>query len=159
MFAVKHDVPLGSGKPNLTIQELNDEDLQPSVQVYLPPKLRGEEFIKLFPSKSKPAFAFPALQNWSTRLQQNFKLQDHESHPFHKHPYRLREIDVQSVDWFWRNRPGKEDKLGFMKIQAKIETDPYLHEGEDTERADWLPGAVFLRGGSVAVLVSSVALS
>lgn len=54
--------------------------------------------------------------------------------------------------------PGKEDKLGFMKIQAKIETDKYVHEGEEKERADWLPGAVFLRGGSVAILVRQYSL-
>lgn len=86
---------------------------------------------------------------------ENFRLQENESHPYHKYPYRLRELDIQAVDWFWRNVPGKEDKLGFMKIQSKIETDPYVHEGEEKERADWLPGAVFLRGGSVAILVSS----
>lgn len=43
-----------------------------------------------------------------------------------------------------------------MKIQARIETDPYVHDGENEARADWLPGAVFLRGGSVAILVSFV---
>jgi ADP-sugar diphosphatase len=50
--------------------------------------------------------------------------------------------------------PGKENKLGFMKLQAKIETDAYVHDGENEARADWLPGAVFLRGGSVAIMVS-----
>ncbi|KAF2624696.1 hypothetical protein BU25DRAFT_413242 [Macroventuria anomochaeta] len=40
-----------------------------------------------------------------------------------------------------------------MKIQSKIETDPYVHDGEEKARADWIPGAVFLRGGSVAVLI------
>lgn len=65
----------------------------------------------------------------------------------------LHEIDVQAVDWFWRDRPGHEDNLGFMKIQAKIETDAYIHTSEEKARADWLPGAVFLRGGSVGILV------
>lgn len=57
------------------------------------------------------------------------------------------------MDWFWQNKPDKEDKLGFMKILAKVETDPYIHDGEEESRADGLPGAVFLRGGSVAILI------
>lgn len=158
MFAVVHDeVPSSfTRKPTLALQEFNGEDLTPSVQVYLPHNLRPREFLRLFTSStstSKPAFTFPALQLWFSKLNQNLKLQDHEDHPFHKHPYRLREIEIQAVDWFWRNKPDREDKLGFMKISAKIETDPYVHEGEDDARADWLPGAVFLRGGSVAMLI------
>ncbi len=113
-------------------------------------EITGGDFIKLFSidGNPKPAFGFPAFENWFDRLLSNLALQDNEAHPFHKHPYKLREIEVQAVDWF------HADKLGFMKIQAKIETDAYIHEGEDKARADWLPGAVFLRGGSVAVLVS-----
>ncbi|KAI8942192.1 hypothetical protein NX059_000278 [Plenodomus lindquistii] len=158
MFAVVHDeVPSSfTRKPTLALQEFNGEDLTPSVQVYLPHNLRPREFLRLFTSStssSKPAFGFPALQNWFSKLNQNLKLQHHDHHPFHNHPYRLREIEIQAVDWFWRNKPGQEDKLGFMKIQAKIETDPYMHDGEDTVRADWLSGAVFLRGGSVAMLI------
>jgi ADP-sugar diphosphatase len=105
-------------------------------------------------SPSGPAYTFPALQNWLARLLHNLKLQEDVSHPYHAHPYKLRELDVQAVDWFWRNVPGKEDKLGFLKLQAKIETDPYVHDNEEEARADWLPGAVFLRGGSVAILVT-----
>lgn len=50
----------------------------------------------------------------------------------------LRRIDMQAVDMF---RTG----VGFIKFVAEV-TDP---EG------DPCPGAVFMRGGSVAVLVSS----
>jgi len=158
MFAVVHDeVPSTfTRKPTLALQEFDGQDLTPSVHVYLPHNLRPREFLRLFTSStstSKPAFSFSALQNWFSKIHQNLKLQDDEDHPFHTHPYRLREIEIQAVDWFWRNKPGKEDKLGFMKILAKIETDPYVHEGEEEARADWLPGAVFLRGGSVAILI------
>lgn len=166
MFAIVHNnnpPPPGQREPCLTLHSCNDEDLTPPIKVYLPPTLTADEFLALFPtqqpnnpsSSKPPAFTFPALHNWFAKLHSNCKLQHHdESHPFYKHPYKLREIDVQAVDWFWRNRPGgQEDKLGFMKIQAKIETDEYLHDGEEKERADWLPGAVFLRGGSVGVLV------
>ncbi|CAO2651521.1 Nn.00g040910.m01.CDS01 [Neocucurbitaria sp. VM-36] len=160
MFAVVHDsrvAPLGPQEPLLTLQEYNGEELTPAIHVYLPHNLTAQEFLALFPHPSEPsstpAFTFPALHNWFIRILSNSKLQNNESHPFFKHPYKLREIDVQAVDWFWRNRPGHQDKLGFMKMQAKIETDFYVHDGETKERADWLPGAVFLRGGSVGVLI------
>ncbi|KAJ4346022.1 hypothetical protein N0V95_005755 [Ascochyta clinopodiicola] len=138
-----------------TISNYRQHQLGPPVQVLLPSTLTAAEFDKLLisPSNTKAAFTFPALDNWLEKLLQNFKLQQNEAHPFHKHPYKLHSIEVQAVDWFWRGRPGHEDKLGFMKIQARIETGSYIHEGEDKARADWIPGAVFLRGGSVAVLI------
>jgi ADP-sugar diphosphatase len=140
--------------PSLRLVQIPGHRISPAVPVFLPHDLNQLEFYSLVPMASfGPAYTFPALLNWLTRLVQNFKLQEDASHPYHNHPYKLRELDVQAVDWFWRNVPGKEDKLGFMKIQAKIETDPYVHEGEKEARADWLPGAVFLRGGSVAILV------
>lgn len=114
-------------------------------------EITAEDFAKLFSvnGRSAPAFGFPAFEHWFDRLLANLDLQQDEAHPFHKHPYKLRGIDVQAVDWF------RKDKLGFMKLQADIKTDPYVHDEEDTPRGDWLPGAVFLRGGSVAVLVST----
>lgn len=143
-------------RPSFRLFQIRTQKINPSIPVYLPHNLTTLDLAALLPvSPAPPAYTFPALENWITRLLQNFALQESDpSHPFHKHPYKLRELDIQAVDWFWRDVPGKEDKLGFMKIQAKIETDPYVHEGEEKERADWLPGAVFLRGGSVAMLVS-----
>jgi ADP-sugar diphosphatase len=142
--------------PSLRLVQIPGHLLRPAVPVYLPHNLNELEFYSLVPVASfGPAYTFPALQNWLTRLVRNFKLQENAGHPYHNHPYKLRELDVQAVDWFWRNVPGKEDKLGFMKIQAKIETDPYVHDGEKEARADWVPGAVFLRGGSAAILVPS----
>jgi ADP-sugar diphosphatase len=142
--------------PSLTLRNYNGRNLDPEIPVYLPPALTAPEFLALFssPERPTPAYTFPALQNWFVRTLANFALQHDQAHPFHKHPYKLREIDVQTVDWFWRNRTGHEDKLGFMKVQTKVETDAYVHAGEEKPRADWIPGAIFLRGGSVAVLVS-----
>jgi ADP-sugar diphosphatase len=130
--------------------------LHPLFKFSLPSNLTTLEFHSLLPislSPQRPAFTFPALLNWLTRLCANLDRQNDPAHPFHKHPYKLRSLDIQVVDWFWRDVPGKEDKLGFMKLQAEITTDKYLHEGGE-EKSDWLPGAVFLRGGSVAILVS-----
>lgn len=135
----------------------NGRRLSPAVPVYLPATLTADEFRQILPqhSTTKADYAFVALQNWFGKLQETLESQDNDEHPFHEHPYRLRELDIQAVDWFWRDRPGFRDKLGFIKLQAKIETDPYRHGDERHQRADWLPGAVFLRGGSVAILVSS----
>lgn len=86
--------------------------------------------------------SMPAFKHWLTRLLHNLALQDNPSHVFHTNPYRLKTIDLQAPTWF----PG--DKLGFLKAQCTVETD-----GAQEEKKQWLPGAVFLRGGSVAVLV------
>jgi ADP-sugar diphosphatase len=130
-----------------------------SITVHLPSNLSPYEFSSLVPaplSSQPPAFTFPALNNWLNTLYSNLALQDDPSHPFHKHPYKLKALDIQAVDWFWRNVPGKEDKLGFMKVQATIVTEAYVHDSEEKKRSGWLPGAVFLRGGSVAILVRSI---
>ena len=140
-----------------TVTQYKHHTFDPPLPVSLPSTLTPTEFHALLtsPVNPKAAFTFPALDNWLSALLHNFTLQQDPSHPFHLHPYKLRALDIQAVDWFRRNTPGSEDKLGFMKLQARIETDPYVHEGEEKERADWTPGAVFLRGGSVAVLVIS----
>jgi ADP-sugar diphosphatase len=141
----------------IVLFQVHNYSLEPAITVYLPHNLSHAEFHSLLPislSAQRPAFTFPALHNWLTRLYSNLLLQDDPAHPFHKRPYRLRALDIQAVDWFWRNIPNKEDKLGFMKLQATVTTDPYVHEGDKGEKRDGLPGAVFLRGGSVGILVS-----
>jgi len=80
--------------------------------------------------------SFPAFKNWLATLQHSLSLQSDKGHTFHANPYALKRIEVQSVDWF-----GK--RLGFVKLQASVENN----NGES------LPGAVFLRGGSVAMLL------
>lgn len=139
-----------------TIKQYKQHTFDPPISVSLPDTLTVDNFDRLLTSDSNPkaAYTFPALDNWLAKLFQNFDLQKNEAHPFHKHPYKLRSLNVQAADWFTQNRRGYEDKLGFMKIQSDIETDAYVHDGEEKARADWIPGAVFLRGGSVAVLVS-----
>jgi ADP-sugar diphosphatase len=156
IFMHTSGLPDSQSHQSCALREYHDGAFKQRIQVSLPANLTTEEFAKLLPGVRQytPAYGFPALKNWFWRLYQNLQLQDDETHPFNKHPYKLRKLEIQAVDWFWRDRPDQEDKLGFMKLQAKIETDPYLHEGEAEERADWLPGAVFLRGGSVAILVS-----
>lgn len=142
-------------EPSLVLTKFQDQLLDHAIKVNLPRTITAAQFLRLLPTSTadSPAFQFPALRNWLFKLLKNFKLQENEQHPYHKNPYRLRAIDVQAVDWFWKSADGQDGKLGFMKIQAKIETDPYLHPDSNKVEPDWLPGAVFLRGGSVAMLV------
>jgi ADP-sugar diphosphatase len=71
-------------------------------------------------------------------LQRNLALQtSNPKHPFNALPYKLKKVNIQAADWFG-------ERLGFVKFQAEV-------ENEDVER---LPGSVFLRGPSVAMMVS-----
>ncbi|KAJ5562588.1 hypothetical protein N7461_001349 [Penicillium sp. DV-2018c] len=81
--------------------------------------------------------SFPAFKIWMTTLQQSLARQGHSSHEFHKDPYVLRKIDIQSIDRFGGGR------LGFIKMKAEVSNG----QGET------LPGSVFLRGGSVGMLL------
>lgn len=84
--------------------------------------------------------SFPAFKTWLSTLQHSLSLQlTDEQHAFHQSPYRLRRIDVQAVDFFGAGR------LGFVKLKAEVTNDG----GEK------LPGSVFLRGGSVAMMVGA----
>jgi ADP-sugar diphosphatase len=136
--------PTSKREHSLILNKYNDEALSPPIKVYLPHNLSSQQFLELFPSKAenrlKPAYGFSAINDWFSRLVQNLKLQQNEAHPHYKRPYELRELDIETADWFSKN------KLGFMKIQSTIKRG----DGPD----DWVSGAVFLRGGSVAILVS-----
>ncbi|TVY82047.1 Nudix hydrolase 14-like chloroplastic protein, partial [Lachnellula suecica] len=81
---------------------------------------------------------FPAFKGWLSRLQSNLSLQHkYTAHEFHSSPYALRSLKIQAIDRFGASR------LGFVKFTASITNN----EGES------LPGAVFLRGPSVGMLV------
>ncbi|KAG9240667.1 hypothetical protein BJ878DRAFT_524982 [Calycina marina] len=98
-----------------------------SIKVNLVEGLTKEQLLK-----------FPAFEKWSTRLLHNLSLQSsNHSHEFHTSPYTLRSITIQSIDRF-----GGES-LGFIKLITDISNS----EGES------LPGAVFLRGASVGMLI------
>lgn len=82
--------------------------------------------------------SFPAFKIWIQTLQQALGRQQNPSHEFHHDPYTLHSIDIQSIDRFGGRR------LGFVKLKANVSNG----SGET------LPGSVFLRGGSVGMLVS-----
>jgi len=82
-------------------------------------------------------FSFPAYKTWFNALTKTLDGQSAPKHPFHENPYKLRSISVQSVDRFGGGR------LGFLKFKADVRTD-------DDQK---LPASVFMRGGSVAMLL------
>ncbi|KAF2794386.1 nudix hydrolase 14 [Melanomma pulvis-pyrius CBS 109.77] len=96
------------------------------VKISLPSDLTEEELLN-----------FPAFVKWITTLTRSLALQNSKAHKFNSSPYKIEKIDVQSIVRFG------PDKVGFIKIQATIKN----------ERGEWIPGAVFLRGGSVAMLM------
>ena len=98
----------------------------------------SEVTVRLTPDlKEDQLLSFPAFKTWINTLNHSLSTQHLESHTFHAAPYRLRKIDVQSVDFFGGGR------VGFIKLKAEVSND----DGEK------LPGSVFLRGGSVGMML------
>lgn len=84
---------------------------------------------------------FAPFVSWLSRLRHSLSLQSSScGHPFHNEAYALHSITVQAVDFFGS---GDNKRIGFLKLSTSIR-----NSGGDT-----LPGAVFLRGGSVAILL------
>ncbi|KAI0437508.1 hypothetical protein F4803DRAFT_148405 [Xylaria telfairii] len=82
--------------------------------------------------------SFSPFNNWLKTLTNSLSLQHiNTKHPFHEDPYALRSITVQSYD-IWGGK-----RVGFLKLQSEVTNSA----GES------LPGAVFLRGPSVGMLV------
>lgn len=80
---------------------------------------------------------FPAFKTWLSTVQRSLERQQNARHEFHADPYVLRSINIQAVDFFGQGR------LGFVKMRADV----------SNSKGEGLPGSVFLRGGSVAMLV------
>lgn len=101
-------------------------NMSAEVPVYLSQDLSKEQLL-----------GFPAFKTWINTLQHSLSTQQAKSHTFYSAPYKLRAISIQSVDFFGGGR------IGFIKLKAEVSND----NGEK------LPGSVFLRGGSVGMLV------
>lgn len=78
-------------------------------------------------------------QNWITTLTHSLALQSNASHPDHKDPYKLHDITIDSYTRFGKKR------IGFLKLTANISK-------ANTPNVT-LPGTIFLRGPSVAMLI------
>lgn len=100
---------------------------KPEVPVHLTSDLSQERLL-----------SFPAFKTWISTLQHSLSTQQHKSHTFHSAPYKLRKIEIQSVDFFGRER------IGFIKLKAEVSND----------KGEKLPGSVFVRM-SASLLSSS----
>ena len=105
----------------------------------LPPKTPFAGVKVLIPSNlsDRALLGFRPFRNWLSTLEKSLSQQQELDHPFHQDPYSLRSIEIQSVDFFGGER------IGFVKLRATV------LNGNDEQ----LPGAVFMRGGSVAMLI------
>ncbi|KAI4920547.1 hypothetical protein J4E85_009314 [Alternaria conjuncta] len=79
---------------------------------------------------------FPAFKNWLNALKKDINVQTTSGHTFEKDPWRLVGVNIHSVTVF------EGGKIGFMTIEA------LMRKG-----AKSLDRVIFLRGGSVAVLM------
>ena len=92
----------------------------------------------------KALLSFPAFKTWSTTLLSSLELQhEQKNHHFQSDPYTLRSISVDGATFFGHDPDPSKNRLGFLTLSADVSND----EGEK------LPGMVFLRGGSVAILL------
>ena len=91
---------------------------KPEVPVHLTSDLSREQLL-----------SFPAFKTWISTLQHSLSTQQNKSHTFHSAPFKLRKIQIQSVDFFGSGR------VGFIKLKAEVSND----DGEK------LPGSVFVR--------------
>lgn len=101
-------------------------DSAPECTVHHPESLTKEQLL-----------SFPPFKTWLSSIQNSLSTQKRSGHTFHDAPYQLRKIDVQAVDFFGKGR------IGFLKLQTQVIND----------KGETLPGAVFMRGGSVGMLV------
>lgn len=125
-LAARH-LSLTGGPPKTIMSTFILPKSDPEVPINLPANLHRDQLL-----------SFPAFKTWIETLQHSLATQANESHTFHDDPYKLRKIDIQSIDFFGGKR------LGFVKLQAEV----------SNERGEKLPGSVFLRGGSVGMMVS-----
>ena len=111
----------------VTMATFHLPNASPPVSIHLTPDLSRDQLL-----------SFPAFKTWISTLQHSLALQGNNDHTFNSAPYILRRIDIQSVDFFGGGR------IGFIKLKAEVSND----NGEK------LPGSVFLRGGSVGMMVN-----
>lgn len=86
---------------------------------------------------------FKPFTNWLDAMQKSIRGQCDPEHPFHgkKERYSLKSIDIKAVEFFENCTPSR---IGFILMETVVQN----HKDEKP-----LPGIVFLRGGSVAILM------
>jgi len=121
-----HGPLLSANPPVSRNMSFNLDYFSPAVPVVLTKEISKHQLLN-----------FPAFHTWITTLKSSLDRQTEVDHPFHNDQYALRLITIQSVDYFSPTR------IGFIKLSAVVRN----------EKGETLPGIVFLRGGSVAILM------
>lgn len=85
---------------------------------------------------------FPGFDTWQKTLKSSLKKQKFSDHEFNRNPYDLKAVEIQSYDFTWDPKT-KSHRLLFIKLNTRVENP----------RGEIIPAVVFLRGGSVAVLI------
>lgn len=113
---------------NLPYSSFYLPDVSPTVPVTLVPDVTKDQLL-----------AFRPFDEWRKTLLSSLALQKSKEHPFNEDPYVLRKIEIQAVDWFGP----VGSRIGFLKFKAEV----------TNEKKERIPGGVFMRGGSVAMLM------
>jgi ADP-sugar diphosphatase len=85
--------------------------------------------------------AYPAFKNWLNSWETNLAVQSTPGHTFELEPWKLVEVKIHTATVFGNG------KIGFMTIEALLRKNDGESPGNKLDRI------VFLRGGSVAVLM------
>lgn len=101
-------------------------ETSPPCRVELPDNITSNQLLEFRP-----------FNTWLSKFKRSLSQQESSQHTFHKHPYSLHGIKVQTVDFFGGGR------IGFVKISADVRN----------QKDEKLPASMLLRGGSVAMLV------
>ncbi|RDW87874.1 hypothetical protein BP5796_03568 [Coleophoma crateriformis] len=129
-----------NGEPAGESELLKLSDFDPPVKVTL-----GKDLDPKF--NEKLLREYEPFWEWVKQLKRSLDLQrtadgtSGETHPFHADPYELKSIHIQAVDLFG-------PRIGFLKYKSVIQNKT-SNKGKPME----LPGSVFMRGGSVGMLM------
>lgn len=86
---------------------------------------------------------FRGFETWQRTLKSSLNRQRFSDHESYDDPYELKWIEIQSYDLVGEpGTPVKDQNVIFIKMKANV-----------VNKSGSLPGIVFLRGGSVAVLI------
>ncbi|KAK7191643.1 uncharacterized protein CC84DRAFT_1162771 [Paraphaeosphaeria sporulosa] len=88
----------------------------------------------------KKLLKFPAFNGWQKTLRENLERQKRPGQVYSTDPWRLEKVMIHHVTLFGEN-------IGFMTIEA------FLRKGDGQALENRLDRVIFLRGGSVAVLM------
>lgn len=146
-MATSNDIDLRNAKPHsesggpvVEFECFNLEGFNPPVTVTLAINL-DPKFNKHLLEKYEPFVEWVKQLKTSLDLQKEEEENSEKRHPFHDDPYELKSIHIQAVDFFG-------SRIGFLKYRAIIQ-----NERGNKGKPMQLPGSIFMRGGSVGMLM------